>query len=596
MTARAAAIAAAVLAGLFALALAWRPLASFDLGYHLAYGDEFWRHGRVVGDASFIVPPPTAAEAGSDLPPGARFESDGTYTFPNANWASQALLAAMHAGGGAAALAGLNVVLLAAILLVQARVVRTATGTWGWTGLLWLATAFTSYERLSLRPELLGNLCLVAQLAVLMAPLTLRRALVWLAIQIVAVNVHSYWILGLVLLAAAALDAALHARRTRRPPRADRRRLAAIAVAAACVCAGALHPASWRNLVLPAQTLAYMRAHDIGGATPEIVQARAQRGDTHPWRDTGELYRTLSAQTLTWRATRAFVVLLVVAIPAAWWLARRGRPGLALVLVAIVLVALPVRRNLASAGFVAWPLVAVAADWGLRRRAASRWAVVVLAATAVAAVAGIASVVSNRFYTSEQRDTRFGSGWARTALPIDTCVWLDAHLDRPQPVFANFNVSSSVLYFSERVTAVPILTNAWAYPPARKARLLAIQAGREWIDPFARDAGLDVAVFYALPSIRPLLSRLVVSPDWALVHLDGPFVVFARRTAAHAMLIRDNAITHATIDRERLAARARALDPASDRGLRATAGALAALGWDDHARALLGARPPASGR
>jgi hypothetical protein len=134
------------------------------------------------------------------------------------------------------------------------------------------------------------------------------------------------------------------------------------------------------------------------------------------------------------------------------------------------------------------------------------------------------------------------------------------------------------------------LTNGWAYPPQRKARLVAMQAGAEWIDPLARDAGMDIAVFYALPAIRPLLSRLATAPDWAVVHLEGPFVVFARRTPAHAALVAAHAVTRERLEIDSVIARARALDPVGGRGLGAAAGALAALGWDEHARAVLAAR------
>src|ERR1017187_3901837 len=66
----------------FAMSLAVRPLASVDLGYHLAYGEEFWRHGRIVDDDSFIHPQATAetTKAG-DLPPGCHFDSQGRLHF-----------------------------------------------------------------------------------------------------------------------------------------------------------------------------------------------------------------------------------------------------------------------------------------------------------------------------------------------------------------------------------------------------------------------------------------------------------------------------------------------------------------------------------
>ena len=593
------AILAAATAALFALLLAWRPLTSFDLGYHLAYGDVFWNTGRVVGDAAFLAPPPMAEEARADLPPEARYEN-GRYTFPNSNWLSQAVMSLAFRGAGSGGLEFLTLVSIGLILLAQAQAVRTVTATWMWTGPVWLATAITGYERFYLRPELFGNACLVGQMALLLRPMSRRSVIAFVGLQFVAVNVHSYWLLGAGLAGAMAVGKgieALRLQRRRNGPPAGRnpelRRMVALALAALAM--GVLHPAGLHNFVLPFKTLSYMHAHHIGGSTPDGMRALWQQGEYHPWQDTGELFRTLSPGTMGMRTTHAFIALLVLVVPAALLLLWCGRLSLAVIAVALTLVALPVRRNVATAAFIAWPLVAIAAQLGWQRWAASRRDAarrlpsVGLGVVILVALYWIPAVVSNRFYLSEERETRFGSGLSRAVLPIGTCEWLDANLDRPQPVFANFNVSSAVLFFSRQVTAVPILTNAWAYPPPRKTRLLKMQGGEEWIDPFARDAGLDIAVFYALPSTRPLLSRLATAPDWVPVHIEGAYVVFARRTPANEPLIAAHALARDRIDLPGLITQTLLLDPQGGWALRNMAGALTALGWDEQAQAALAA-------
>jgi hypothetical protein len=589
--------AAAVTAGLLALAVAWRPISSLDLGYHLAYGGVFWSEGRIVDDGTFLVPLPSPNEAHGDLPPGARFDVDGRYTFPNANWLSQVIMSLAYRLGGASGLVLLTLALITTILLAQAAVVRAGTGRWTWVGPVWLATTLTAYERFNLRPELFSSACLVIQLALLARPFTRRRAVLFLGLQLVAVNAHSYWLLGVGLLSAAAIEAVVATIRER-PTRSKHafgrrgRARSAIALLGCALSLAIVHPSGIRNLTLPFETLRYMRVHHIGGSTPEQVQALWQVGQFHPWQDIGELYRSLSAGTMHFVSTRFFIALLLLAAPSAIVLLRRGRIGLALVMVAFALAAVPIRRNMATAGFIVWPLIAVAlaeaAGWNSNSsRGRGRLALLAFAATVGAALFWTHGVVTNRFYRSENRETRFGTGFSRAVLPLGVCAWLDENLDRPQPVFTNFNASSSVLFFSRKTVGVPILTNTWAYPPERKSRLMRILSGSEWIDPFAREAGFDMVVLYALPAFRPLISRLASASDWALVYLEGAYVVFARRTPSNEALVAAHSLSPQTLELKSLIAEARALDPQGDWGLRATTGALVALGWDHEARAVL---------
>jgi len=89
-------VTALALAGALALAvlLAVRPLISPDLGYHLAYGEEFLETGRIVDtNSEFLYTLPADADYGGQMGPGCWYDADGQYRFPNANWLSQLALA-----------------------------------------------------------------------------------------------------------------------------------------------------------------------------------------------------------------------------------------------------------------------------------------------------------------------------------------------------------------------------------------------------------------------------------------------------------------------------------------------------------------------
>ena len=295
VVAAALAAAAALCAAALAMMLACRPLMSEDLGYHLAYGQRLLDTGQIVSDASFIHPAPTPQDAGDDLPPGSWFDAAGRYRFPNANWLSQAILAVAWRTAGVNGLGALSLAIVAIVLAAQAAAVRRLSGAWAWVGPVWLATALTIYERLYLRPELFSYACLSVQFWLLCGRLTPRRLIVALAVQLLAVNMHSFWLLGAGLAAALAVESAGRAAWGRWIARSAGGRPSGRGATTLGICtllmvaAALVSPFGWRNLALPLQTLAYMHRHHIGGLTGTEVYQRYLAGTYHPWQLIGEL-------------------------------------------------------------------------------------------------------------------------------------------------------------------------------------------------------------------------------------------------------------------------------------------------------------------
>ncbi len=584
------------LAGLFVLALAYRPMSSVDLGYHLLYGQVTLETGEVVDDARFITPPPTPAADPADLPPGAWWDDQGRFRFPNANWLSQLALAATYRAGGWGGLVALQVLLVAVVLAAQAGIVRRLGLAWGWLGPIWLATGLLAYERFPLRPESFGYACLMVQLWLLTGPLSWRRVAGALSVQLLAANFHSYWLLGVGLGLALLGDAALRALWSRAvvgarqlEPALRRRLVQTGVLAVGLVAVAALHPAGVRNVVLPVQTLSFMRANAIAGTSGIEAAQQWQQDRMHPWALIGEFYRPLARGITDPRPGRTLVALLALGPLGAVVLAWRRQWWAVALLGAFLAISLSMRRNMAVTGMVLWPMVAWAAAEvarALRRRDAGpttgqvlrQMALAGLAATALLAAWWTIGVVSNRFYVSTDRSWRFGSGVSQLDLPVGPAAFLDANLE-PQPLFVDQATSSSIAFFARSARGVPLLTNTWATPVSRMREVIAITSGKAPLDPTARQWGMDVVVLKVAAPTRPLAQTLVASPDWALVYAETWYAVFARRTDANAALIAGHELTSERFDLDVFLADCRSRDPVEVAGLRAGASLLHGLGW-----------------
>ncbi|HUT59839.1 MAG TPA: hypothetical protein VNA25_18485 [Phycisphaerae bacterium] len=592
------------------LSLSLRPLSSPDLGYHLAYGNAFLDTGHIVDDDRFVRPrAPGDRAPGDDLPPGAYYDSHGRFRFVNANWLSQVIMAGVHRLGGWGALNAMVVVLTAMIFALQAGVLRRMGASWKWLGAVWLGTALGSYERLLLRPEMLGYVCLLLQLWLLCGRITWRRVGASVAVQVVAANVHGYWSVNTAIVLAFTADAAaraLWARHVRRRPVAPelRQALVRLLVCSALVIAAPLvSPATWRTLLHPVQTVALLREQNIVGTTAEEFTAGWETQSLHPWALIGEFHTPFSPWKT--KTTDAFIILLAASGLATAVLLWRRQWGAAAIIALCTAVAMTMRRNIAPASMVIWPMAAAAGQLLVARRsqtqpaarasplraAASRNTVKRIAqATALGIVAAaslwfLASVLTNRFYVGERRVWRFGWGLSSATVPVGPCRWLDQHLSRPQPVFTDYNSSSNVLFLAAKVTEVPVLTNTWAMPFSRMRRVIAICAG--WPDPepsvsegadIPADWNMDAAMLHCVPTTYPLAAALLASDQWALVHVETWYLVFLRRTAENAQLIESARITLESFDLDAYLRTCRQSDPEPAFGLRIGAATLHGLG------------------
>jgi len=581
-------VTALALAGALALAvlLAVRPLISPDLGYHLAYGEEFLEIGRIVDtNSEFLYTLPADADYGGQMGPGCWYDADGRYRFANANWLSQVVMAAVHRLGGANGLCALQAALVAAIFALLALTMRRlavpaplAAG-----GLLLVAVA--AHMRFTLRPEVFGYLVLAAQMFVLAGDRpTWGGAALLIALQMMLVNLHGYFLLGPALSGAflageaarllpgrrAAADAADTARRARR--------LAAAMLGQLLV--SFVNPWTWRLAVLPIQTLVFLRVNHIAGAD--------LGSGGHPWSYIGEFFRPFAGPFLTTKATLAYCVLLALAGAGGVAAIVRRRWAWLLIIGGMAAVSLTMRRNIAPAAILIAP-TALASCCHALRGVWKKWrtalrvklsAAVSLAVMVLAAVLGM-MVVTQRFYFRDRSPVRFGWGLSRLHLPLGAAAWLGQHRDAGR-LWTDYTSSSNLHYFTAGRPDVPIVTNTWAYPPDVMRQVVEINAGRREFSAVVEKYGISTVATRVDRTTAPLVRKLADDDGWALVSLDARHVVF-RKIAAASPRAANDAISEQTLDWRAYRAKLRSTDPVAGFALHLGGLTLYHLGWDSAA-------------
>lgn len=565
----------------FILMLGLRTLTSEDLGYHLAYGEHFLTTGDIVDDGFGTYPLVKPHEIRYDLAPGAWYDALGNYRFPNANWLTQVVMALVYRAAGMVGLSILLWLVYVGIILLVAKTLARLGG--GGVGIAFglLLVAMASYERILLRPELFGYLLLAAELFVLTGDRLTRRGIIALAVlQLLLVNFHSYFLLGLGLTGAFAVH-----NLGRRIWRKEARPLSAIWIAfgvQAIVCFA--NPWTWRLAVMPLQTLVYMRANQIAGG-PRLVEGG------HPWAVIGEFFSPFAEGVFEVSfVSTVYIMLLIVAGAGAICAAVLRRWAHVLVIAALTAASLTMRRNIAPAAILITPLALAALMDVLsplsrllvksptRRFLHAAAAVLLTAAGAFGAYA----VATQRFYAQESRVVRMGIGASRIALPLSAGKWITEH--RPEGrLWCDYNTSSNLHWFTEPHPDVPVLSNTWAYPPDDMALVQAVGRGRADYRPVFDKFNVQTVVLRVDRSTRELARRLVVDPAWAVVDIDATHIAFLRADGPNAALARRAAITPATMDVPAFIRKLESAAPGDNFPVYLGASLLSELRWDDRA-------------
>jgi len=579
---------------LLAVVLALRPMASFDIGYHLAYGDHFLRTGRIVQTNRFIYTK-LDKEILSDpanCGPGATYDPvAGVYRFVNANWLSQVVMAAVHRFGGMSGLVTAQAVLVGAIFALLIVAMRRMG-----MGLCWAAPAamlamLGAYPRFNLRPELFGYLILVAQWCILIrGDIRLRGAAGLIALQVLAVNFHSYFMIGIGLAGAMLIDAALRwvwrrVHNRPQPPELLGRLRWLGAAAAGMTLACLINPWFLRGALMPFEALHFLISKDI------LARTLGASKELHPWATITELISPFHEGFARTTAGKVYVVVLILSGAAVVVAALRRRWGWLLVTVGVALISVSMERNTAPAALILIPtgFVVLRDGWAavagrLGRKAARPAAVATWAAgaaTVVAAAFFIVHVTTQRLYFNDRRPWRFGSGISRLALPVDAARWINEHQPAGDRLFCDYDSSSNLLYLTHTKYQVPVLTNTWAVPPYVMAQVLRMTSRQSPFRPYATEYGINAVVIRSSRANGPLMKRLEVNPYWTIVQIHTRYIVFVRSTEPTGDLAERHGIAVDRFDVDRHAEVVAQSDPVEAFAFHNAALLLYRLAWGD---------------
>lgn len=603
----------------FAVLLGVRPVASPDIGYHLDYGEQFLRTGHIVDhNDNYVYTLADAAKTRPDPGPGCWYEPDGQYRFPNANWLTQVIFAAVFRAGGYDALSLLLAVLVATFfaMLTVAMLRMGLSPLWAAVGVGFVA--MVSYERFMLRPEMFSYLLLATQLAILLpnyrrfceavsttgappGPKAKPQAVIgWKTIaamaliQLLMVNLHSYFMLALLPTGAMFLDAAARqgwlrlGHKPSSPLAASQsRRLGILLAIQLALCFA--NPWTWRLALLPVQTLLFLKANHVGAEFTTLA---------HPWQVIGEFWGPFESSFGGMKATTFYCLMLGLAVPgvlAALW---RRRWAAAMLITEFVGVSLAMRRNIPVGATVVIPLaLASIADFvgslkwqfGSRPWRGLRWGLA-LGVTGISIVAAV-TVVTNGFYCAERSYARFGMGAAGIDIPTGPANWIRKNLPDCRRIWTDFATSSNFHWLTG--CEVPWLTNTWAYPPAVMNENLKLSLQPGSFPAAAAGHGIEVVAIRVDNSLaswadyegglrssaRSLASDLATR--WTMVYFDGIYAVFIRpdgplaKTAAQFALQTNPQHLSAELSQS-----IRNMDPRPEFSLHLAGLSFYVLGWD----------------
>lgn len=517
--ARAAALVAVLLGAVFGL----HRLVDPDIFQHVAVGRAILAHPDSVGQSSF-----------HDLYPDRAYLEDKPL--------ASVLVALADRVAGENGIAVYQL-LLPALVAGAWFALFVAAGATPWQALTGVALSLAACAyRLEPRPDTWSH-ALLALVAALVLQVSARRLLWVLPLLFVLwVNLHGYWVTGIVVLLAAALAAALGS-----APGPARRLLM---VALLCILACAVHPQGWRAVFWPVRQLRILQQHpEMRTAIVEFFPTEVLLQGARPWHALGVAALLLGAVALAlrrapvpfpvrgWAAFAAAALWVVLPPPglAPWpyrltsalalaaalelpFAVRERRWFPALSWAAALALALPLVRNLTLLPPMSlWVLVPV---WRTPRRWMPALATVVVLSVAWARLA-------DRLPPGTERAPGWtGWGVARDVVPLGAASYLAEHR-LPGRIFNDFQ-SGGVLLRALPGRRVFIAGNTSLYPPEHLALYRTqILTGRIPADALPARFGVEVAVLeHASLETPRLLSSLAHSRSWKLVYLDEAAAVF----------------------------------------------------------------------
>jgi hypothetical protein len=446
--------------------------------------------------------------------------SDLHHDYPTVDdkWGFQVLAHLLYDGLAPVATIFAGLVLLLGLFLVAAGTARRL-GADPWCALLCLALAMVAARaRFTFRPDLVSLLLAALFVrALLTRPPSARQALGLLALQVVWVNVHGYFITGPLVVAAAGL-ARLVAGLSGDP--AERRRgagllLLACALSLACL----LNPAGLDGALHPLRILADLSAHYdfYSGA---IIEFRPVfEADPHASLD--------RAAFIVLAGSGALLALL--RLVAAARRARSDRDELCHALLGAAVSGLflamapSLRRNMAPASLVVAPLLAANVMRFLGPRVPGA-----LPACALAAVVAFGEL-SDRTSVHDGLDRRAGLGRSTIAYPDTGIAFISRELPRLR-VFTAFSWGSTFTgrRWPEQVASTD--GNTHGYPTSYLIEVMSALSGEDALA-FTRITDRDHEDVALLPTAGPLSIELLRDPLWALVCVGVRETVWVRRSA-----------------------------------------------------------------
>lgn len=502
--------AALLLVALLCVSFCLTELAEVDVHWHLLAGERILREAAVphVDDLTYT----SAGRSWIDL-----------------HWLFQVVLAAAYRAAGWIGIDLLKTGCVAGAFLLALSTARRRGVAAPVLAPLGLVAVLASQERFTPRPEVASFLLLSALLAILEERARHPRLLALLPVLLALwANCHALYVVGLMVLGLTVLGDLIESRRAGAPsdtgpPSAPVARLAGFA--ALSFAATAATPFGLDGWVLPWRLL-FERIGGDNVYSRHIAEFQAPFGGFGPT-----------------TSIAAFALLAALAIAAVVIGRRAVRPGEALALGALFVLALLARRNiplfaLASLPWAGPPVQAAVADIAERLSAGRGGVVTWIQRAAGIGAAGVlllttfylADVWSNRFYERDGTQRYFGSGPAPGFYPEGAADFILAQ--KPQGEVIHDMTMGGFL--------------AWRWHPARRTFIdgrlevhdetlfrtyLGLQVDPSLFEETARRYGVRTVLWSHRhsPEASAMLRYLAESPDWRLVYVDLAACVFMRQ-------------------------------------------------------------------